>query len=64
MNTANYEFQVRRNFQWVFASYTTYRKDRKAGYGVRKRQLGGIVSCCWDDDNFGVEYTPLRKTMA
>lgn len=33
------EYQVKRNFQWVFCSYATYLKDRKNNYQVRKRNL-------------------------
>jgi len=40
------EYQVKRNFQWIFSSYSTYLKDRKNKYEVRKRDLKNGAN--WD----------------
>lgn len=33
------EYQVKRNFQWVFTSYSTYNRDKRNKYEVRSRDL-------------------------
>jgi hypothetical protein len=33
------EYQVKRNFKWIFCSCATYLKDKKNKYHVQKRNL-------------------------
>lgn len=33
------EYQVKRNWQWIFVSHSTYLRDKKNKYDVRKRDL-------------------------
>lgn len=44
------EYQVKRNFQWVFCSYSTYLIDKMQSYKIRKRNLKNGPN--WDNDDY------------
>lgn len=60
-NNSTMEYQVKRNFRWVFVSYQTYLKDKRNGYEVRKRDL--VNGAAWDNEPSLDDYKNYNRSL-